>query len=59
LYTCTKIGSQARYETTLELLQDREVADGIIVGSDLKTDGYTWNPLDPARVESFMRAARP
>ena len=36
-----------------------EVADGIIVGSDLKTDGYTWNAVDPARVESFMRAARP
>ncbi len=34
-----------------------EVADGIIVGSDLKTDGYTWNPVDPARVESFMKAA--
>ena len=51
--------SQARYETTLELLQEGEVADGIIVGSDLKTDGYTWNSLGPARVESFMKAARP
>jgi hypothetical protein len=34
-----------------------ELADGIIVGSDLKTDGYTWNAVDPARVERFMKAA--
>jgi hypothetical protein len=31
-----------------------EVADGVIVGSSLKRDGYTWNPVDPARVEAFM-----
>ena len=36
-----------------------EIADGIIVGSDLKKDGYTWNPVDPRRVERFMKAARP
>jgi hypothetical protein len=36
-----------------------EVADGIIVGSDLKADGYTWNAVDPARVRAFMKAARP
>lgn len=30
-------------------------ADGVIVGSDLKVDGYTWNPVDPARVRAFMR----
>jgi membrane complex biogenesis BtpA family protein len=30
------------------------VADGVIVGSSLKHDGYTWNPVDPARVEQFM-----
>jgi uncharacterized protein len=34
-----------------------EVADGIIVGSDLKRDGYTWNPVDAARVEGFLQAA--
>jgi uncharacterized protein len=34
-----------------------EVADGIIVGSDLKRDGYTWAPVDPRRVEQFMEAA--
>jgi uncharacterized protein len=35
-----------------------EVVDGCIVGSDLKVDGYTWNPVDPARVRRFMEAAR-
>jgi hypothetical protein len=37
------------------------VADGAIVGSDLKVDGYTWNPVDPDRAVRFMtevRAAR-
>jgi hypothetical protein len=34
-----------------------EVADGAIVGSDLKRDGYTWNPVDPDRVKRFMEAA--
>jgi uncharacterized protein len=36
-----------------------EVVDGCIVGSDLKVDGYTWNPVDPGRVRRFMEAARP
>jgi membrane complex biogenesis BtpA family protein len=30
------------------------VADGVIVGSDLKVDGGTWNPVDPERAERFM-----
>lgn len=34
-----------------------EHADGCIVGSDLKVDGYTWNPVDPSRVRKFMAAA--
>ena len=34
-----------------------EVADGVIVGSDLKRDGYTWNPVDPDRVKRFLVAA--
>jgi uncharacterized protein len=34
-----------------------EVADGIIVGSDLKEDGGTWNPVDPERVKRFLEAA--
>jgi hypothetical protein len=32
------------------------VADGVIVGSSLKVDGYTWNPVDPGRVRAFMQA---
>ncbi len=38
-----------------------EVADGVIVGTGLKHDGYTWNPVDAGRVHRFMdevRAAR-
>ncbi len=37
------------------------VADGVIVGTGLKHDGYTWNPVDAERVSHFMdevRAAR-
>jgi membrane complex biogenesis BtpA family protein len=34
------------------------VADGVIVGSGLKVDGQTWNPVDPARVAAFMAAVR-
>jgi membrane complex biogenesis BtpA family protein len=30
------------------------VADGAIVGSDLKVDGGTWNPVDPDRAKRFM-----
>jgi len=32
--------------------------DGCIVGSDLKVDGNTWNPVDPERVKRFVEAAR-
>ena len=35
-----------------------KVADGAIVGSSLKEDGYTWNPVDPDRVKRFMEQAR-
>jgi uncharacterized protein len=35
-----------------------EVADGVIVGSSLKVDGQTWNPVDPARVSAFMERVR-
>lgn len=33
-------------------------ADGCIVGSDLKVDGYTWNSVDPERARRFIDAAR-
>jgi membrane complex biogenesis BtpA family protein len=35
-----------------------QIADGVIVGSTLKVDGQTWNPVDPERVSNFMAAAR-
>ena len=41
-----------RAANAAELLQH---ADGAIVGSSLKTDGVTWNPVDPARVKELMR----
>jgi membrane complex biogenesis BtpA family protein len=31
------------------------IADGVIVGSSLKVNGYTWNAVDPERVERFMQ----
>ena len=34
------------------------VADGVIVGSSLKVDGHTWNPVDPKRVKAFMDEVR-
>ncbi len=34
-----------------------DVADGVIVGSDLKRDGDTWNAVDPERVQRFLAAA--
>ena len=30
------------------------IADGVIVGSGLKVDGNTWNPVDQDRVKEFM-----
>lgn len=34
-----------------------KVADGCIVGSALKIDGHTWNPVDPALVAEFISVA--
>jgi hypothetical protein len=34
-----------------------QVADGVIVGSSLKVDGYTWNPVELRRVKDFVAAA--
>jgi len=44
-----------KHETLADVLA---VADGCIVGSSLKVDGDTWNPVDPARATEFMRIAR-
>lgn len=34
------------------------LADGAIVGSSLKVDGVTWNPVDKARVKALMSEVR-
>lgn len=34
------------------------IADGCVIGSHLKRDGNTWNPVDPARVARFMDKVR-
>lgn len=44
-----------RHQTIADVLK---VADGCIVGSSLKVDGHTWNPVDPARAAEFMRLAK-
>jgi membrane complex biogenesis BtpA family protein len=30
------------------------IADGVVIGTSLKVDGITWNPVDPGRAKSFM-----
>jgi membrane complex biogenesis BtpA family protein len=42
-----------REETVAEILA---VADGVFVGTSLKQDGITWNPVDPERAGRFMTA---
>jgi predicted TIM-barrel enzyme len=44
-----------RHTTVADILS---VADGCIVGSALKVDGNTWNPVDPERAADFMARAR-
>lgn len=34
------------------------LVDGVIVASSLKVGGVWWNPVDQAKVQAFMRAAR-
>jgi uncharacterized protein len=34
------------------------IADAAIVGTGIKVDGVTWNPIDPARVKSLMTVVR-
>ncbi len=48
-------GSGATPESVGTLL---ELADAVIVGSWIKQDGRWENPVDPARAEAFVRAAR-
>lgn len=49
------LNTGARSETIADFLG---IADGCIVGSDLKVDGYTWNPVDPERARRFVQTAR-
>jgi membrane complex biogenesis BtpA family protein len=44
-----------KHETIEDVLT---VADGAIVGTSLKVDGDTWNPVDPERVVDMMRRVR-
>jgi predicted TIM-barrel enzyme len=34
------------------------IADGAIVGTTFKRDGYIWNEVDVNRVREFMHAAK-
>ena len=49
------LNTGAKKENIARYLQ---VADGVIVGSSLKVDGYTWNPVDPQRAQAFMDEVR-
>jgi membrane complex biogenesis BtpA family protein len=49
------LNTGAKAETIQEYFK---YADGCIVGSYLKRDGYTWNEVDPERVKRFVDAAR-
>jgi predicted TIM-barrel enzyme len=40
------------------LAETLAVADGVIVGTSLKVDGITWNPVDPNRARRFVDTAR-
>jgi membrane complex biogenesis BtpA family protein len=44
-----------KHATVAETLR---IADGCVVGSALKVDGDTWNPVDPDRARDFMDRAR-
>jgi len=49
------LNTGARAETIADYLR---IADGCVVGSDLKVDGYTWNPVDGERAKRFVESAR-
>ena len=35
-----------------------DITDGVIIGSSLKVDGNTWNPVDPKRANDFMKKVK-
>jgi hypothetical protein len=49
------LNTGAKAENIKEFLK---IADGAIVGSSLKVDGKTWNPVDPQRVKAFMKQVK-
>ena len=49
------LNTGARAGTIADYLR---IADGCVVGSDLKVDGYTWNPVDGERAKRFVESAR-
>ena len=49
------IGSGVTADTARDYL---DIADAVIVGTNLKKNGRTTAPLDPQRVKAFVRAAR-
>ena len=49
------LNTGARAETIAEHLR---IANGCIVGSNLKVNGHTWNPIDRDRARRFVDAAR-
>lgn len=54
LDTSVFVGSGVTAETIADYL---DVADGVIVGTALKEDGRTTNPVDPDRVVALVEAA--
>jgi membrane complex biogenesis BtpA family protein len=44
-----------KHATVADVLR---ISDGCVVGSSLKVDGNTWNPVDPERARDFMDKAR-
>jgi membrane complex biogenesis BtpA family protein len=49
------VNTGAKAGNVREFLQ---IADGVIVGSDLKRDGDTWSAVERSRVDRFVTAAR-
>lgn len=44
--------------TAANVAEKLRYADGAVVGTHLKVDGYTWNPVDLSRVQQLMAAVR-
>ena len=48
-------GTGVRTENVEKMLT---LADGAIMGTSIKVDRYTFNPIDPARADAFIKKAR-